>query len=84
MELPGQPGAIRVAQLAKIERPSLPGTYLPSDVPSRIQMIMNFPNGLPLQPGRMYKWQLEIDSDSRPEWEASFFIIGPPPAPVMG
>ena len=84
VNMPGQ-GAIRAAQIAKIERPSVPGApSLPPDFPSRIQILMNFPVGLPLAAGQRYTWRLQIDGNSRPDWEAYFYVLGPPPSPVIG
>jgi hypothetical protein len=83
-QAPGQPGALRGQQLAKAERPSLPGMHLPPGLPCKVQMLLNFPTGLPLQTGRMYKWQLEVDGNTRSDWEAPFFVAGQPPTPVLG
>ncbi len=83
VEPPGNP-PIRIAQLAKVERPQLPGIYLPDDLPARIQVVMAFPMGIPLERGRKYKWQLEIDSATKPDWETWFCVAGPPPQPVIG
>jgi hypothetical protein len=83
VEPPGNP-PIRMAQLAKIERPQMQGVALPQDLPARIQILMGFPMGLPLERGRKYTWQLEIDSTTKPDWETWFYVVGPPPQPVIG
>lgn len=80
----GQTSALRVAQLVNIEAPAIPNMILPPGLPSKIQMVLTFPNGLPLGPGRMYKWRLQIDGNTRPEWENPFYVAAPPPAPVIG
>jgi hypothetical protein len=80
----GEPQALRVQQLAKIERPNVVGVVLPENyLPSRIQLMLNFAAGLLLSPGP-YRWQLEIDGNHRPEWDLSFVVAGPPPQPVIG
>jgi len=80
----GQSDAVRVQQLASVQRPAVPNVILPEELPYKHQVTVNFGNGLPLQPGRMYHWRLEIDGNTRPEWETSFFVAGPPPAPLIG
>lgn len=81
----GEPQALRISQLVKAEEPSFQGTSVPRNmVPSHIQVVINFPGGLPLAPGRLYTWQVDIDGDAKPGWRASFFVAGPPPGPVIG
>lgn len=80
----GSPEAIRIQQLAKAQMPTIRGTYLPSSLPCRVQAILAFPNGLPLQLGKSYTWKLEIDGQHRKGWEAGFHVAGPPPPPVVG
>jgi hypothetical protein len=84
VELPGQSGALRVAQVVPVERPAVPGAILPDDLPAKLQIAMSFPTGLPLQAGRTYSWQLQIDGNTRPEWSTVFYVLGPRPAPVVG
>jgi hypothetical protein len=83
VELPGQ-GVLRVQQLVPVQRPSVQGAILPPTLPARAQIAMNFSSGLPLRPGQLYKWQVEIDGNKRPEWSTWFYILGPPPTPVLG
>lgn len=80
----GQLEALRVQQLVKIERPSIPGLSLPPNMPANINVSLGFPNGLPLQMGRLYGWRVEIDAQTRPGWLASFAVAAPPPPPVFG
>jgi hypothetical protein len=75
--------ALRIAQLAKAERPNIPGVLLHGKVWSRVQVILNFAGGLPLRPGQSYSWQLEIDGHHDPQWRASFYVAAAPPL-VMG
>src|SRR6059058_1416369 len=54
VKAPGPSGtveAIRIAQLVKAERPNVPGVLLHGKVWSRVQVVLNFPGGLPLRPG---------------------------------
>lgn len=89
VELPGPAGtpqAMRVAQNLRVEEPIFPPE---ANVPRRItwahtQIIFNIANGLPLAPGQLYTWTLEIDSTRDPRWVASFYVPGPRPRPVFG
>ena len=87
VQVPGPTGgteALRIQQLVKAERPQVPGIYLPENLFSRVQVSLGFPNGLPLAPGRLYEWRLEVNGTSQPGWRARFYVAGPPPAPVFG
>jgi hypothetical protein len=72
----GERQPLRLRQPFRVERPEV---GVPPDVPSRIQAILNFHTGIPLTANRQYRWQVEIDDISRPEWEAGFYVVGPPP-----
>lgn len=80
----GQLEALRIQQVGRVERPSIPNVYLPPDMFSRSQLVLGFPNGLPVEPGHKYAWRVQIDGQSRPGWKASFQVLGPPPAPIFG
>lgn len=87
VQLPGPAGALqpfRLQQLAKVERPNVAGVHLPADLPGHIQLVLNLPQGLPLPAGRLYRWVLEIDGNTNPQWETGFFVAGPPPPTVLG
>ena len=84
VQLPGQPGTMRIQQLVQVQSPVLPGVQVPPDIPCKVQMCFGFANGIPLEGGRSYRWLVEIDTNSRPEWAATFFVAGAPPAPVIG
>jgi hypothetical protein len=79
----GNPEALRIAQLVKAERPNVPGVLLHGKVWSRVQVILNFPGGLPLSAGQSYTWSLEIDGHHNPQWRTAFYVAAPP-QPVMG
>src|SRR5260370_41395182 len=74
---------LRIAQIAKAEIPNVPGVLLHGKVWSRVQVILNFGNGLPLQPGQAYTWKLEIAGTANPQRRASF-LVAAPPQPVRG
>lgn len=80
----GNQEALRIQQVAKVNPPQTQGVYLPQTVPSRVQLVMGFPNGLPLRAGGHYAWQLEIEGKKKPEWTAHFHVLGDPPPPVFG
>jgi hypothetical protein len=82
----GPTGAVqdlRVQQVAKFEKPNVPGVPLHDKVWSRANVILTFVNGLPLQPNHAYTWVLEVDGNTRPDWRAAFYV-GAPPSPVFG
>lgn len=80
----GQLEALRLQQVVRVEKPSLQGIYLPSDLTCRAQVSIGFPVGLPLTPGNTYAWHLQIDGQHRPGWNVRFHVLGPPPGPVFG
>lgn len=80
----GEMQALRVQQLARAERVVMPGANLPPDLPGRVQVVLNFTNGIPLTPGRNYRWRVEIDGNTNAQWEVDFYVVGPPPGPVIG
>jgi hypothetical protein len=79
-----EPQPLRVAQLAVLQRPSVPGAYLPPSVRCRIGLVFGIPAGLPVTPNETYQWTLHIDDETRPEWTADFYLLGPNPGPVLG
>lgn len=75
--------ALRIGQVVKAEIPNVPGVLLHGKVWSRVQVILNFANGLPLRTGTAYTWKLEIEGVHNPQWSASFLVAGVP-QPVLG
>jgi hypothetical protein len=85
--VPGQSGeleALRVAQVVQAQPPQVPGMVVPSSAPGRVQLVLGFPQGLPLESGRSYRWDVELDGQSRPQWSAWFHVPAPAPGPVFG
>jgi hypothetical protein len=80
----GQLEPLRIQQMVRPDPPIVPGLSIPREVGARIQMVLNFANGLVLQPNSLYRWSLEIDGQSNKAWHATFYVIGPPPPPVFG
>ncbi|MDP9181293.1 MAG: hypothetical protein M3P04_00775 [Actinomycetota bacterium] len=85
--LPGADGGgepLRVAQVVQAQTPSVPGMLVPSTAPGRVQLILGFPQGLPLEAGHSYRWAVELDGQTRPQWSAWFHVPSPAPGPVFG
>ena len=80
----GQLEPLRIAQLMRAQTPTVPGMAVPSSVPCRVQMVLGFPQGLPLEAGRTYRWAVELDGSPRPEWSTVFHVPAPAPGPVFG
>jgi hypothetical protein len=80
----GSRQSVRIAQLAVINKPAVPGVALPRDMPARVQVVVALPTGLALQPGELYTWQLDIDGTRKPEWATSFYVVAPAPPAVLG
>jgi hypothetical protein len=78
--------ALRIAQVIRIQEPAvLPQLNAPKGkLWAHSQVVLNFANGIPLSPGRIYRWTLAIDGDVRDEWHVSFFVPGPPSPVVFG
>ncbi|WBU38189.1 hypothetical protein [Homoserinibacter sp. YIM 151385] len=87
VSLPGPTGLqpLRIAQVVTAERPSglIPASSR-DHIGSRVQMVFEFGNGLPVPFGANYSVQLQIDGDSSRQWLYPFAVGGPPPGPVMG
>jgi len=85
--VPGPSGELeplRIAQVMHAQTPAVPGMAVPASVPCRVQMVLGFPQGLPLEPGRTYRWAVELDGHPRPEWGTVFHVPAPAPGPVFG
>ncbi|MGW3966842.1 DUF6941 family protein [Amycolatopsis sp. NPDC005003] len=76
VSLPGSDGPITV--LSHVTMGVQPNT--PPDAPASAPFVVNIGPGLPLEPGRHYKWQASIDGQSEASWSASF--ITRPVTPV--
>lgn len=82
---PTGPQALRIQQMARVDHPPLPqGVQRPPALSSRHQMVMSFATGIPLQAGASYRWRVEIEGQSRPQWNAVFHVLAPVPGPLFG
>ena len=85
--VPGQSGSLeplQVAQVMRAQPPAVPGMQVPPHVPGRVQVVLGFPQGLPLEQGHTYRWSVELDGRTRPEWSTAFHVPSPAPGPVFG
>lgn len=80
----GSANAVRIQQLVPVQRTQIPGVHLPNDLPCRVQTVLAFPMGLPLTPGHRFAWKLEVDGTRLKGWSAHFYVVAPPPGPVIG
>lgn len=77
---------LRVQQVLTVQQGQAPpGFFVPvGSVPARHLLPIAFQDGLPLQPGHMYAWKVQVDGQHRAGWESRFFVPGPHPPPVIG
>jgi hypothetical protein len=81
----GQPEAMRIQQIVRPEKPQVPqGAQMPSGLYARIQYVLAFPTGLQLPAGVTYRWQVEIEGQTKPGWDSVFHVLAPAPGPVFG
>lgn len=86
-EMPGFGGPMRIAQNVKIHpAPLPPDSWIPPGrMGARAHLVINLGGGgLPLEPGRIYRWTVAIDGTTDAAWSYQFAVPGPPPAPVLG
>lgn len=76
--------ALRIQQLSRVDPVMVPGIVLPDDANCRVQFVAAFQNGIPLEPGHAYEWQMSIDGHRRKSWAYRFVVLGPPPSPILG
>lgn len=85
VQMPGQAQPLRVATTEKLPPTLVPGADIPHDAIRPIaQIIMQFQNGLPLAPGRGYRWRIKIDGETRDEWTEIVFVPTASAGPVVG
>lgn len=55
---------------------TLDGFHIPPDaVRPKLQMLMQFQTGLPLQPGQRYVWRITVDGETRDEWTEPLYVV---------
>lgn len=86
VNVPGPTGSqpIRIGQQVSFEVPRVQGLQLPDNMPSRVQYVVGFQNGLPLAPGRGYEWVLRLDLDNDHVRRYVVTVPGASPGPVLG
>jgi hypothetical protein len=68
VSLPDSDGPITI--LSQVTMGVQPNT--PPNAPASAPFVVNIGPGLPLEPGRRYKWQASIDGQSDASWSAAF------------
>ena len=75
--------AVRISQNIDFTEPNIPGTKVPKGaVPSTVQFVLNFSNGLPLRPGYSYQFRAQLDHELVASY--SFYVPSKPTLPVVG
>jgi hypothetical protein len=75
VQLPGHP-PLRVGTSQRLTPPTLPdGVDVPRDaVRPKVQILMQFQSGLPLQAGHAYVWRVKVDHEEREEWSETLYV----------
>lgn len=54
----------------------IPGFQVPVDaVRPKVQMMMQFPSGLPLSVDQKYLWRVTVDGETRDEWTEGLYVL---------
>ena len=61
---------VRIVQQVEVSRPD----DLPSGVELRVPVVVEIGAGLPCVPGQRYRWQVEVNGETRAHWSAGFFV----------
>jgi hypothetical protein len=84
VQLPGQPGPIRVGTSEKLNPPVLQGANVPNDaVRPKAQILLQLQNGLPLPPGNGFRWRVRVDHETHPEWTEPLYVPTASAGPVI-
>jgi hypothetical protein len=84
VQLPGQPGPLRVGTSEKLNPPVLQGANVPNDaIRPRAQIVFQFQNGLPLAPGNGFRWRVKVDQETQPEWTETMYVPTASAGPVV-
>lgn len=75
-DLNGAPGPFRIEQTVRAEVGSLDGADLPEELGARVQFLLGVPAGVPLTPGRTYRWVLEVDGRHDDAWSVPMYVAG--------
>lgn len=81
----GQFEPLRAQQAVTVAPVQVPqGAAVPPDAMQAHTMVIQFGNGLPLEPGHSFEWRAEVDGQKRPGWWLRFHTLGAAPGPVFG
>lgn len=86
----GQGGAIRLAQNVTLQEVNASSLNLPQyrfpreSLWCRHQVVANMQNGVPVQAGQAYEWRVAIDTVTRADWAARFYVPAPAGGIVIG
>lgn len=80
----GQPVPLTLQQA--VEASAVPG--LPEGAPVLVRVLLNL-QGLPLEGNQSYRWELQVDGETREDWSAGFHVValadqGGAPQPPAG
>lgn len=82
-QLEGQPVRVEVGSATPLAQTVIDGFEIPADaIRPKVNVLMQFQNGLPLQPGHRYVWRITIDGETRDDWTESIYVaksINPTP-----
>jgi hypothetical protein len=77
--------AVRIGHAPVFEKPQASGPVsLREQLDSRQQFVLDFSAGLPLQPGVVYEWALQVDGDEDTRITYPIAVQATPTAPVVG
>jgi hypothetical protein len=77
-QLEGQPVRLEVGAAEPLALTFVDGYEIPADaLRPKANLLMQFQNGLPLQPGKRYTWRVAIDGETRDDWTDSIYVASP-------
>lgn len=81
-----QPQYLRVGISEQLRPTIVQGLRIPTEaVRPRMNIMMNFQNGLSLQTGQRYTWRVRVDGETCDEWTEWLYVAGPPTGgPTVG
>ena len=75
VQLPGHPAPLQLSASDELIQPRLAGAAIPVDaVRPKVQLLMQFQNGLPLTAGRGYRWRMTVDGETCDEWTELLYV----------
>ena len=80
----GQDRPFRLAQVTTFERARAGASFGPPEMTWGSQMVLGFPNGLPLPAGGHFKWSFRVDGDDEHARVLDFAVMRDQQLPVFG